>query len=259
MDIKREENQYMTKEEELRFGEIFRKVMVSEYPNPDRVGCPDTRIIRDLAFHRKVVDPPTFRQITTHMSECSECTRDALRYVEEYKKAKKRSHFRIAMAAAAAVMLTVALWAIWQIYPKQNIVAEIPAAPVQFSPNPIAVDAGNHQEEPLKIAKFEPFTIELPTIWRGPGNAEKPIILPRKKMQLEIRLPIGSPDGNYKLRIVDRSGKVHKTTEGIARTLNGVTNILSHLDISSLSQGEYSLSILEPGLDEWADYRLEMR
>jgi hypothetical protein len=259
MDIKREENQFMSEEEERRFGEIFRKVLVSEYPNPDRVGCPDTKIIRDLAFHRKVVDPQTFMQITTHMSECSECTREALRYVEEYKKAKKRSHFRIAMAAAAAVMLSVALWAIWQTQPKQEMAAKIPAVPAQNSTNPIVADAGNHREEPLQITKFEPVTIELPTIWRGPANTEKPIILPRKRMQLEIRLPIGSPDGNYKIRIVERFGTVRKSAEGTARTINGTTSIKFMLDSSGLPQGNYRLSILEPGLDEWADYPISMK
>jgi hypothetical protein len=129
----------------------------------------------------------------------------------------------------------------------------------QASENPMVADADNLEPKPPQVAKFEPVTIELPTRWRGPANTEKPIILPRMKMQLGIRLPIGSPDGKYKLRIVDRSGKVHKTTEGIARTLNGNTNIKSPLDTSSLSRGKYSLSILEPGLDEWADYSLALR
>jgi hypothetical protein len=152
MNIKREENPFMTDEEEQRFGEIFRKVLVSEYPNPDRIGCPDTKIIRDLAFHRKVVDPPTFQQITTHMSECSECTRDALRYVEEYKKAKKRNHSRVAMAAAAAAIVAVALCAIRQIQPKQDVAGKNPAVrrkspPILLLPTPEMI-VKNHLKLP---------------------------------------------------------------------------------------------------------------
>jgi len=81
--------QPLSKDEEQRFGEILRRVLVSEYPNPSREGCPNPEIIRDLAFHKKIGGPKAVEQVTTHMFHCSACVRDALTYVEEYKKRKR--------------------------------------------------------------------------------------------------------------------------------------------------------------------------
>ena len=72
-------------EEEEIFGEYFRRHLAMNHPNPNRIGCPDSRIIRDLAFRRQVA-PETVHKVTSHMFKCSECVRDALDYVEEYRK-----------------------------------------------------------------------------------------------------------------------------------------------------------------------------
>jgi hypothetical protein len=90
MSAKDKSNRFMTEEDEQRLGENLRKALVSCNPNPERKGCPDQALIRDLAFHKKIGDPQLFVQITVHMAECSECTKDALRYVEEYKQQKKQ-------------------------------------------------------------------------------------------------------------------------------------------------------------------------
>jgi hypothetical protein len=83
-------NQFMTDDEEQRWGDSLRKALATCNPNPERKGCPDSKLIRDLAFHRKIGDPKIFEQVSAHMSECSECVRDALAYVEEYKKQSKK-------------------------------------------------------------------------------------------------------------------------------------------------------------------------
>jgi hypothetical protein len=80
-----EENLFFSEEEEKLFGEGFRELLATRHPNPDRIGCPDTKIIRDLAFHLEV-PPEIIRKVTSHMMKCSECVCDALEYAEEYKK-----------------------------------------------------------------------------------------------------------------------------------------------------------------------------
>jgi hypothetical protein len=86
MSARKKANRFLTREEDKRLGKNLQKVLVSCNPNPERKGCPDQAIIRDLAFHKEIGSPQLFEQVTVHMAGCSECTKDALRYVEEYKK-----------------------------------------------------------------------------------------------------------------------------------------------------------------------------
>jgi hypothetical protein len=85
-----EVNRFMTEDDEQRLAEGLQKSLVSNNSNPDRKDCPDQKLIRDLAFHKKIGNPQLFEQVTVHMAECSECVRDALRYVNEYKQQRRR-------------------------------------------------------------------------------------------------------------------------------------------------------------------------
>jgi hypothetical protein len=255
-----EVNRFMTGDKEQRLGDSLRKAFISSNPNPDRKGCPDPKLMRDLAFHKKIGNPQVFEQVTAHMAECSACVRDALSYAEEYKERGRRHRkARLAMAIAAAAVISVALLAIWRMQPKQEMVAKSPDVPIQSSANPVVADAGNHENKQPEIAQFKPVVIEIPSRWRGTANSENPITLPRARLQLEVRLPIGSSDGKYALRIVDKSGKVQKMMEKTARTVNGITSLKFPLNTSNLSHGDYKLSILEPGVDEWVDYQIAVK
>ncbi|MBN1566819.1 MAG: hypothetical protein JXA73_03165 [Acidobacteria bacterium] len=238
----------------------MRKVLSSEYPNPNRIGCPDRKIIRDLAFHKKAVDSETFGQISLHMFKCSECYRDTLRFVEEYKKERKQRRVRIALTIAASIVIAVALWGIWQFQPSQEIVGKPVSAPQHPPVSPLIAENSTHKNTKPEIARYEPVLIELPTRWRGAaGSPEQPIAIKRGRLQLEVRLPIGSPEGKYKLRILDKAEQVRNTAEGIAPPVNGTTSFRVEIDSSNLPPGNYELSILEPGLDEWTDYHVSVK
>jgi len=253
-------NRFLTRDEEERLGESVRKVLIADKPNPNREGCPHPIIIRDLAFHKKIGTPETFEQVTAHMAECSACVRDALAYAEEYKERKKRRRTAsMAFAVAATILIVIALWAVWRIHPTVEIVDKSRNAPDRPPAESVATTAGSQQNNSSAVLKFEPVTINLPSRWRGAATPSSPIILPRAPLQLEIRLPLGSPEGTYKLRITDPSGKIRTTLAAPARTTNGLTSLKATLDTSSLPLGNYTLSILEPNLDEWANYALSIQ
>ena len=83
-----QEDPPLTKEEEL-FGKWFMAVMQSAYPNPDRVGCPDSRIIRNIVFNTET-DVKTIRKVVSHMTQCSPCCTDARVFLNEYRQATKK-------------------------------------------------------------------------------------------------------------------------------------------------------------------------
>jgi len=82
-----EDNTFFSEEEE-EFGENFRRFLVQRHPNPERIGCPDSSILRDIAFRRKIA-PETIEKVVAHTMKCSECSRDALDYVAEYEEHKQ--------------------------------------------------------------------------------------------------------------------------------------------------------------------------
>jgi hypothetical protein len=234
------EEQILSKDEERRFGKSLQKALLSNYPNPSREGCPNPKILRDIAFHKRMT-PNAFEQVTLHIAECSACVRDALGYAEEYRESRRRSRrIQLVLAVAAAVVfIAVGLWTMWR-QPKQ----EIAGAPPQIPAAPLVATV----------------RIELPSRWRGSSSLEqRPIVLNRTRMQLEIYLPIGSSEGAYRFRILDKSGSVKKTIEATARTENGTTSLKSTLDLSDLSAGDYLLSVLEPRVDEWAEYPINVK
>jgi hypothetical protein len=245
----------LTRKEEALLGGILRRNLIHANPNPDRVGCPGRNTLRDLAFHKRGVDAQTFGKITEHVFGCSPCVQDALVYAEEYSHERKKRRARLAAAGfAAVVVLSVAIWQFGGPHPKPEIAETAPAETLPSPSEPTVADAGNRPAPQPVAPRFEPVTIELPTSWRGATGTDQPLVIPRGRLQLEIRLPIGSPEGRYKLRISDSAGKVRKTLEGTARTNNGLTSIKVAMDTSSLYPGTYTLGLLEPGLDEWSDY-----
>ena len=81
------DNDFFSEEEE-EFAESLKRFLVKSHPNPERIGCPDTSVIRDIAFHRKV-DLKTISKVVNHIMKCSECSMDALDYVAEYEEQKQ--------------------------------------------------------------------------------------------------------------------------------------------------------------------------
>jgi hypothetical protein len=180
--------------------------------------------------------------------------RDALGYAEEYKELRRRRRAaQLALAFAAALVVSVTSWAIWSLQQKPRNV-EIAREGPAVSPG-----TGKEQGKAPEIASYETATIVLPARRRGSDAAVPKIVLSRGRLLLEIRLPNGSPEGKYKFRIVNDSGKVLKTVEATGRTENGVTRFKVALETSDLSPGDYTFSVLEPDLDEWVDYPLTVK
>jgi hypothetical protein len=253
------DDRFLTRKEEALLGSILRTNLIHANPNPDRIGCPGRNTLRDLAFHKRGVDAETFARITEHVFGCSPCVQDALVYAEEYSHERKKRRTRLAaVGIAAAVVLSVAVWQFSRLKPEPEIVAKSPAVTPRSPAEAAVADVGN-QPIPEPAPRFESVTIELPTSWRGVASTDQSLVIPRGRLQLEVRLPIGSPEGTYKLRITDPAGKVRKSLEGTARTNNGITSIKVALDTSSLSSGQYTLKLLESGLDEWSDYPVTVK
>ena len=188
--------------------------------------------------------------------------RDSLAYAEEYKEqVRKRRSNRIVLAAtAAALLLAVALWAAWHFQARNSDLERAGKVPTPPTKSPAVKSGEDQQKKHLRSNEYQAASIELPARWRDNPRAELPnFVLSRGKLLLTVRLPVGSPDGKYAVRVLDRSKKVLLTAQASGRTESGTTSFKLPLDTSALSAGNYTLSVLEPGMDVWIHYGLVIR
>jgi hypothetical protein len=255
------DDDFLTKDEERRIGEGLKRALISDNPNPDRIGCPQPKILRDIAFHKKLRHPKLFEEVTTHMARCSACVRDALAYGEEYKEQKRKQRAnRIVVAAVSTVVFAIALLAAWHFQTTNNDLEQAGKVAKPPSESPKVNNGKDQQKKEPQVTEYKTASIELPSRWRGDPRAELPkFVLNRGKLLVTVRLPVGSPEGKYRFRILDQSKKILVAVQGTARMEGGTTALKIPLDTSALSAGSYTLSILEPGLDEWVKYDLRIK
>ena len=91
-----------------------------------------------------------------------------------------------------------------------------------------------------------------------PNPEEKPLELRRGFSQLNIYLPLGSPEGAYEVRIVTTSGDSPLNTGGPARLKEGVISLQVRGTLSLARPGPYILQIRKPP-SEWSSYPLVLR
>jgi len=78
--------------------EIATQAALDDYPNPNRIGCPDRSTLRTLALHRKRI--PLDDPVIDHVAECSECFRECRTY-------RRRRAWLCAGVAGALISLAV--------------------------------------------------------------------------------------------------------------------------------------------------------
>src|ERR1700684_1013551 len=95
---------------DLQFDKLKRQLqdtILKDYPNPERKGCPGDPVLRELAarpLDDSLEQDPRWR----HITHCSECYREFLRFRAELKQRAKARGAKIGMAAAVAAVLIAA-------------------------------------------------------------------------------------------------------------------------------------------------------
>jgi hypothetical protein len=197
--------------------ELFLKdsagILGSNFPNPDRVGCPDRLTLQRIASRTlalKEISP-----WLKHLSTCSDCFRDVgqLRRAEQIRRAVTWT----LAGAAAAVVVAVLL---------------------------IARSTGklgtNHSQEAI-------LDLRNAYVNRGiesGGNQGSGIIprLSRASRRVSVYLP-ADRQGAYDLRIIDGSGAVVAAAAGIGKAADSATVLQIKIDLSRATPGSYSLLI----------------
>ena len=197
-----------------------------EFPNPERVGCPDPAVLDAISRRRSEM---TQEQLH-HITHCSPCFQSFLSIRDEIGK-RRAIRFRIAVAACAAAIVLGAI-----VYTVANR---------STSPGQVAVLATSATLDLRPLSEY-----------RGTDAAAetKPsLILPRKNLRLTLYFPVGAEEGEYTLQLLD--GQLHTLLkQHLTATLqNHVVTASAELDLHNLSPGKHMLAIQKVG-EEWRTY-----
>ena len=163
-----------------------------------------------------------------HLGSCSPCYRD----FTELRKVREAQRRRTLLAIAASILGAIGI-AGWVLIQRHNETV--------FSQTAV-LDLRNRS------------TSRNPE----PNPEEPPLELRRGFSQLNIYLPLGSPEGAYEVRIVTAPGDSLLNAGGPARLNDGVTSLRVRGDVIFARPGPYSLQIRKPPA-EWSSYPTVLR
>ena len=163
-----------------------------------------------------------------HLGSCSPCYKD----FSELRKVREVQRRRTLLAVAASILVAIGI-AGWVLVQRHN--------------------------ESL-IAQTAVLDLRSRSVSRSPepNLGEPPLELRRGFSQLDIYLPLGSPEGTYEVRIVTTSGDSLFNVGGTAQLNDGVTTLQVRGNAFIARPGQYILQIRKAP-SEWNSYPLVLR
>ena len=223
---------HLARRDEKRLLRIATEAIKSDFPNPERLGCPGSDALKAIVRRRLTL--PDADDVVDHIATCAPC-------FAEYTDHRRRYQFRIvgglALACAAGLVAIAILWlfAPTHLWPREQPLA-------QRAPSPV-----------LKATlDFRNRTAERSGRVQSPNDAEVPH-LRRALLDMAIKLPIGMEDGVYALQFRNRLDQPVVNTAGIARWSGSAETLTTTVDLRNLTPGEYMVAI-RSGSSSWRIY-----
>ena len=197
-----------------------------EFPNPERVGCPDSTILRGIASHKLPLSQaaPWF----DHLSACSPCFQDFNKFRGEAAGQRRRMQVWLAAAAVLLFALGGLLW--------------VRSRPLSHATDVAVLDLRDR------------------SVARGQNPSETgqaPLEIPRTAKHLVLDLPIGSKEGPYDVVLLTETGDQILRATGTAQFDDHVTGLRVDVDVRSVPPGAYFLGLRQPGF-EWSRYPIRL-
>jgi hypothetical protein len=195
--------------------------LASEFPNPERIGCPDSSILKAIASHK--LSMSQVAPWLNHFSSCSPCFREFNAF---RRQASQRRRTRVLFAAAAVAIVVVAGWLF------QRTRSSVPTT------DTAVLDL----RERSVTRGIDPIEAALP-----------PLEIVRTVRHLVLDLPIGSKEGSYELALLNEAGDEVAQATGAAQFEDQVVILRADVDCARVRRGYYFLALRQPGR-EWTKF-----
>jgi hypothetical protein len=205
-----------------RLLDILRQGLATEFPNPERIGCPGNSLLKGIAQGK--VSLTEAEPWLDHLGSCSPC-------FQEFKEFRRQSMIQrrrvLTWAAASAAVLLFAVGGWLWVRARHSVEAT----------DTVVLDLRERS-----AARGQSQTV---------GQA--PLEIPRSAKYLVLDLPIGSKEGPYDVGLLTDTGDQLLRATGMAELHDHTMGLRVDVDLSSIRPGKYSLGVRQPSL-EWTRY-----
>lgn len=220
------DDEKLSPEEERAWLDLLEKAALNDFPNPERIGCPGSEFLRQLAIDRASVSPSDER--IGHLSRCSPCFQEFTAFRSEAQETTDRSQ----TGKWAAIVVLVLVAGAGAFYERVPIGAEATRVYTRVTGAYVRASLDLSKQSTLRGANAPDAdaSIAVPT-------------LPRQRLDLTVTLPFASEPGEYGLAISRASDPPIVAASGQARIDHGNTILSVRIDLSSLAPGKYDLAL----------------
>ena len=206
--------------------DILRQGLATEFPNPERIGCPGNALLKGIAQGKVTLTEA--EPWLEHLGSCSPC-------FQEFKEFRRQSAIQrrrvlIFVATAAVLLFAVGGW-LW-VRARRSV-------------------------EATDVAVLD---LRERSVARGQSQSEAdqaPLEISRTTKHLVVDLPIGSKEGPYDVGLLTGTGDQILRATGMAELHDHITDLRVDLDLSGVQAGAYSLGLRQAGL-EWTRYPIRV-
>ena len=209
-----------------RLLDILRQGLATEFPNPERIGCPGNALLWGIA--QRKVSLTEAEPWLEHFRSCSPCFQE----FKEFRRqsAIQRRRMLTWMITAAVLLFAVGGW-LWV--------------------------RSRHSVEGTDTAVLD---LREQSVARGqslPETGQAPLAIPRIAKHLVLDLPIGSQEGPYDVGLLTETGDQILRTTGVAQLHDHVTDLRVDIDFRGVRPGTYSLGVRQANL-QWTRYPIRV-
>jgi hypothetical protein len=205
-----------------RLLDILRQGLAEEFPNPERIGCPGSALLKGILQGR--VSLTEAEPWLDHLGSCSPCFQEFTAFRRQAVSQRRRMQAWVAVAAV--LVFAVAGWLWMRARPSLQTTAT-----VVLDLRERSVARGQNPSE----------------------TGQAPLEIPRSAKHLILDLPIGSKEGPYDVGLLTEGGDQILRATGTAQLHDHATSLRVDVDVSSVRPGAYFLGVRQPDL-EWARY-----